>query len=49
MLSAVMHAAWNLFVKRDEDKFLSLTVMAATSGGICLAMLPFFPGMDPVA
>ncbi|WP_375576548.1 EamA family transporter [Paracidovorax oryzae] len=49
MLSAVMHAAWNLFVKKDEDKFLSLTVMAATSGGICLAMLPFFPGMDPAA
>ena len=49
MLSAVMHAAWNLFVKKDEDKFLSLTVMAATSGGICLAMLPFFPAMEPAA
>ncbi|MDT0140335.1 EamA family transporter [Acidovorax sp. PRC11] len=49
MLSAVMHAAWNLVVKKDDDKFLSLTVMAATSGGICLAMLPFFPAMEPGA
>lgn len=49
MLAAVMHAGWNLFVKKDEDQFLSLTVMAATSGGICLVLLPFFPGIDAAA
>lgn len=49
MLAAVMHAGWNMFVKKDEDQFLSLTVMAATSGGICLALLPFFPDIDSAA
>lgn len=49
MLSAVMHAGWNLFVKKDEDKFLSLTLMAATSGAVCAALLPFFPRIDATA
>ena len=38
-----MHAGWNLFVKRDDDQFLSLTLMAATSGLLCAAALPFMP------
>jgi drug/metabolite transporter (DMT)-like permease len=49
MLSAFMHAGWNLFVKKDEDKFLSLTVMAATSGLLCAALLPLVPAIDPKA
>lgn len=49
MCAAVMHAGWNLFVKKDEDKFLSLTVMAATSGATCLAVLPFFSSVDAAA
>lgn len=46
MLSAVMHAGWNLFVKKDEDQFLALTVMAATSGLLCALMLPSMPGIS---
>ncbi|WP_434525073.1 EamA family transporter [Photorhabdus asymbiotica] len=46
MVSAIMHAGWNLFVKKDEDKFLSLTVMAATSGVLCALLLLFMPGID---
>ncbi|MFD0707436.1 EamA family transporter [Photorhabdus akhurstii] len=46
MVAAIMHAGWNLFVKKDEDKFLSLTVMAATSGVLCALLLLFMPGID---
>ncbi|MBD2782673.1 EamA family transporter [Xenorhabdus szentirmaii] len=46
MVSAIMHAGWNLFVKKDEDKFLSLTVMAATSGILCALLLLFTPGIN---
>ena len=49
MVSAALHAGWNLFVKKDEDKFLSLTVMAATSAALCAALLPLAPPMNPVA
>ncbi|MBS0159859.1 MAG: EamA family transporter [Nitrospira sp.] len=49
MLSAVMHAGWNLFVKKDENQFLSLTVMAATSGVLCALLLPLVPSMDASA
>jgi drug/metabolite transporter (DMT)-like permease len=40
LASAVLHAGWNLFVKKDEDKFLSLSLMAATSGGLCTLLVP---------
>ncbi|PQQ38708.1 transporter [Photorhabdus luminescens] len=46
IVAAIMHAGWNLFVKKDEDKFLSLTVMAATSGVLCALLLLFMPGID---
>lgn len=46
MLAAVMHAGWNLFVKKDEDQFLSLSVMAATSGALCVLLLPLTPGIE---
>ncbi|MFV8907663.1 EamA family transporter [Serratia fonticola] len=46
MVSAILHAGWNLFVKKDEDKFLSLTVMAATSGMLCAIIIFFLPGID---
>ncbi|AKH64281.1 MULTISPECIES: EamA family transporter [Photorhabdus] len=46
MVAAIMHAGWNLFVKKDEDKFLSLTVMAVTSSVLCAVLLLFMPGID---
>lgn len=49
MFSAMLHAGWNLFVKKDEDQFLSLTVMAATSGMLCAILLPLMPPMNPGA
>lgn len=49
LVAAVMHAGWNLFVKKDEDQFLSLTVMAATSGVLCAFLLPFTPPMVAAA
>jgi len=47
MVAAVMHAGWNLFVKKDQDQFLSLTVMAATSAVLCAVMLPFVGSVAP--
>ncbi len=49
LVAALMHAGWNLFVKKDEDKLLSLTLMAATSGIACALLLPFAPPIDPEA
>ena len=43
LLAALMHAGWNLVVKRDDDQFLALTLMAATSGIIAAAILPALP------
>lgn len=43
LVAAVMHAGWNLYVKKDTDQFLSLAVMAATSGLLCACVLPLMP------
>ena len=49
MTAALMHASWNLAVKKDSDQFLSLTVMAATSGLLCAVLLLLAPGIQPAA
>ncbi|MCM2505616.1 EamA family transporter [Aureimonas altamirensis] len=49
ILAAFLHSSWNLFVKKGRDQFRSLSLMAATSGVICLLALPFAPPLDPAA
>ena len=46
MLAALIHAGLNLFVKKDEDQFLSLAVMAGTSGVLCGFFLAFMPTIN---
>lgn len=49
LLAAFLHSSWNLAVKKDRDQFRSLSLMAATSGALCLLALPFVPRLDPSA
>lgn len=49
LIAALMHASWNLVVKKDDDKSLSLAVMAATSALVCLLLLPVAPPIHAAA
>ncbi|MCH4813833.1 EamA family transporter [Vreelandella neptunia] len=49
LCAAFLHSSWNLLVKKGSDQFRSLTLMAATSGLICLVALPFVPPLEPRA
>lgn len=49
LVTAAMHAAWNLFVKGDVDRLSALTAMMA-GGGILFAPVIFFvPPPDPAS
>lgn len=41
--AALLHAAWNVMVKSGADKELESYAVAATSGLLALALLPFVP------
>ncbi len=44
IISAVMHALWNLLVKRSHHKTVFIWWMFIASGGLFTASLPFLPG-----
>lgn len=48
LFSALMHALWNLLVKRSSDKTAFIWWMFLLSGGLFNLMLPFVPGEFPV-
>ena len=43
LAAAVMHAGWNVLVKLELDRFLSLFLIQALMGVTGLAMLAVFP------
>lgn len=47
--AALLHAAWNVMVKAGPDKELESYTIAATSGLLALALLPFLPLPAPAA
>jgi drug/metabolite transporter (DMT)-like permease len=47
VVSAVMHAFWNLLVKRSRDKTVFIWWMFVMSGGLMNLLLPFLPGSLP--
>jgi len=44
IISAVMHALWNLLVKRSRHKTVFIWWMFVASGGLFTIILPFLPG-----
>ncbi len=47
LISAVMHALWNLLVKRSRDKTVFIWWMFVMSGGLLNLILPLLPGTFP--
>ncbi|PLX84394.1 MAG: EamA family transporter [Desulfuromonas sp.] len=47
LFSALMHALWNLLVKRSGDKTVFIWWMFVASGGMLNLMLPLLPGPFP--
>ncbi len=47
LFSALMHALWNLLVKRSGDKTVFIWWMFVWSGGLFTLALPFLPGPFP--
>ena len=43
LLGAVLHAGWNAIVKSGPDKLLTTVLIAAASGLVAVAALPFLP------
>jgi len=43
LLGAALHATWNAIVKGGPDKLLATILVAAASGFVALAVLPFLP------
>lgn len=43
LLGAALHASWNAIVKGGADKLLTTILVAAASGFVALAALPFLP------
>lgn len=43
LLSAALHATWNLLVKRAGDKLLMTVAVTLAAGLVGLLMIPFFP------
>jgi drug/metabolite transporter (DMT)-like permease len=41
LAAAVMHAAWNAVIKQRLDRFLSISLMSFSMGGLSLICLPF--------
>jgi uncharacterized membrane protein len=47
LFSALMHALWNLLVKRSRDKTVFIWWMFVAAGGLLNLLLPFLPGAFP--
>jgi len=47
LFSALMHALWNLLVKRSRDKTVYIWWMFLVSGTLFTCLLPFLPGSFP--
>ena len=47
VISALMHALWNLLVKRSNDKTVFIWWMFVVSGSMMNLLLPFLPGPFP--
>jgi len=47
--AALLHAGWNALVKASEDKQLDTFAVAASSGLIALALVPFLPAPAPAS
>ena len=43
LLSALMHAGWNYFVKASPDRFLDTVALALAGSLVAACLLPFFP------
>lgn len=43
LLSALMHAGWNYFVKASADRFLDTVALALAGSLVAACLLPFFP------
>ncbi len=48
LFSALMHAFWNLLVKRSGDKTVFIWWMFVASGGLLTLLLPLLPGPIPL-
>ena len=48
LFSALMHALWNLLVKRSRDKTIYIWWMFVVSATLFTALLPFLPGPFPL-
>ena len=48
LFSALMHALWNLLVKRSRDKTIYIWWMFLVSATLFTALLPFLPGPFPL-
>lgn len=48
LFSAIMHALWNLLVKRSRDKTIYIWWMFVVSASLFTALLPLLPGPFPV-
>ena len=44
LLSALLHAAWNAFIKSGDNKFVETTLLVTGAGAIAAVVLPFVPG-----
>ncbi len=49
LISALMHAGWNALVKINEDRLITMSILAGSTAIISLALIPFFPPPDPAA
>ena len=47
--AAVLHASWNALLKSGADKQLDTVAVAAGSGAVALAALPFVPAPAPAS
>ena len=49
LLSALLHAAWNAFIKSGDNKFVETTLLVTGAGAIAAVVLPFVPGPAPAS
>jgi len=47
LLAALLHAAWNAFVKNNNDRILFMAILIAAAGVGALVTLPFLPSPAP--
>ena len=47
LFSAFMHASWNLFLKKSQDRLVTMATIHIVSGVIGMAAVPFFPIPQP--